>query len=132
MKYPKPMRKKKYNPSRVIPNYQELFMYVYLLWGGMCPIAASLKVYSVNPDQLHHRLHNERKNRIRFPLFINSVFNVVAVSEKYHTENRNWGKYSVFAADKIEQYIIDNRECAEIGYFKSKKELEDCIKGILK
>ena len=130
MKYPKPNKKKKVKVTRHITNYNELFFYTFMLCKGRCPIAESKGDWA-HPDQLHHRLHNERKNRIRFPLFIDSVFNVVAVNEKYHTENRNWRKYSVFAADKIEQYIIDNRECAEIGYFKSKKELEDCIKGIL-
>ena len=67
----------------------------------------------------------------RFPFFIDSIFNLVPVNHDWHEQYRNWGKIKVYQADKIEQYIIDNRECIEIGYFKSKEELENKIKEIL-
>jgi len=130
IKFPKPKKKKKKYVSKRIHNYKELFFYVSVVWGCMCPIAASHNKWA-SPESLHHRLPNSKINRKRFPLFIDSVFNVVPVDDNFHMKYPGWGQYKVFEADKIERYIIEHKECLEIGYFKSKEELENLVKEIL-
>ena len=130
MKFPKPKKQKKKHISKKIDNYEDLWQYVFNIYGWQCQIAHSKGEYAP-PDQLHHKLHKSLKNMKRFPFFIDSIFNLIPVNHDWHEKYRNWGKTKVFQADKIERYIIDNRECLEIGYFKSKEELEKCIKDIL-
>jgi hypothetical protein len=131
MKFPKPKKKKKKHLSKKIRDYNELFMYIYILYKGRCPIADSHGVWAY-PESLHHRLHNRKINRKRFPLFIDSVFNLVAVNDNFHMKYPGWGKFTVFEADKIELYIVEHQETLEIGYFKNRKQLENLIEDILK
>jgi hypothetical protein len=131
MKFPKPKKKKKKHLSKKIAKYNELFFYISVLWGCMCPIAESHGDWA-SPESLHHRLHNRKINRKRFPLFIDSVFNLVAVNDNFHMKYPGWGKFTVFEADKMELYIVEHKECLEIGYFKSKEELENVIEAICK
>ena len=128
IKFPK--QKKQIRVSKKIDNYRELFFYISVLWNCMCPIALE-KGQWANTESLHHRLHNTKINRKRFPLFIDSVFNLVPVNNKYHMENPNWGKFKVYEAEKIENYIINNRDCLQIGYFRRKIEILKIIEDIL-
>lgn len=84
---------------------------------GKCPIAKS-KGASAFPEELHHsHLHNREMNRKRFPLLIDSLWNLVAVSHKYHMENGSWTptkRWSLAEADERERFL--QRHPAIAGY----------------
>lgn len=47
------------------------------------------------PHEIHHaRCHNTKVNRRRYPLFVDSLFNLVAVNHDWHMMYPSWGKWS--------------------------------------
>jgi hypothetical protein len=69
-----------------------------------CAIAASQGAYAP-VTELHHKLANSRVNRSRFPLLIDSLFNLVAVNHGYHMANGSFQRMSVLEACKREAFL---------------------------
>jgi hypothetical protein len=129
MAFPKPHFKKRSKTKKAIPNYEEMFLYIAGLQGWRCLIALDLEE-EAPIQELHHRLHNTEENRRRYPLFINSVFNLVGVNHAYHMKCSFWGEYSLIEADRIERYLEQNPEVLRIGYFENRQQLMNVIRKV--
>jgi len=97
-----------------IPYYKAKFSYLYIRQNGLCPIA---KEYGrgAKPNALHHKLHNTIENKKAFPLFINSIFNLVAVNNDWHLKNGSWGRMTEREAAKWERFLERHYKIAEWG-----------------
>lgn len=93
-----------------IPRRDRKFVYLAERQDWTCPIWRDLQT-RVGQNQwlegrrvnaLHHRLHNRKENRRRFPLFIHSMLNLVAVNNYWHLLEPRWGEIALAAADRIE------------------------------
>ena len=56
-------------------------------------------------SDLHHRLHNTKVNRRCFPLFIDSMLNLVAVSHAWHLQRPHYGRISEYTARRMERTL---------------------------
>ena len=85
------------------------FNAIYRNQNGWCAIAESLdKVAEIT--ELHHaHIHNTKPNRKRFPLLINSLWNLYGVNHHYHMANPSWsppkGRWSLMECDKREEFL---------------------------
>ena len=60
----------------------------------MCKIAES-KGIIIKATELHHaRIHDTKWGRSKYPLFMDSLFNLVPVSHDMHMVHGSWGKWS--------------------------------------
>lgn len=84
-----------------INNHYEKTMYLIRKQGFKCAIG-SLQGSKSTGTELHHRLHNTKPNRKRYPLFINSIFNLWWVSHYWHMKHPSAGKPTLIVADEIE------------------------------
>lgn len=58
------------------------------------------------PTELHHaRCHDTKLNRERFPLFIDSILNVVQVCSWNHARHRSWGIWSPERCGRAEAFL---------------------------
>ena len=83
-------------PPKAIPNYHEKAWYLARRQRWTCPISGE------TVQDLHHRLHNTRPNRRRFPRLIHSMLNLVAVNHDAHLMEPGWGRMRLVAADRME------------------------------
>ena len=68
---------------------------VFDVWGYNCVIAQDMAHMKIPATEIHHaRIHNTKWSRKKYPLFINSVFNLKPVCHSFHMMNPSWGKWS--------------------------------------
>lgn len=75
----------------------------------MCPIAWEKAETIIYPTELHHRLHNTKTNRTLYPVFINSLINLLAINHDYHMKYGNYGKILLNRAYLWEQFLNKSR-----------------------
>ena len=85
-------------------NYHAKLIYLFDKQRGICPIAKAHYGHAL-PNELHHRIHNTKVNRRLYPLFINSIWNLMAVDHNYHMMYGSFGKISVLEATKREAFL---------------------------
>ena len=85
-------------------NYHAKQFYLTRKQKGMCPIAKA-HGETAAPQELHHRLHNTKINKRLYPLFIDSVWNLMAVDHDWHMMYGSFGKISVLEAEKREAFL---------------------------
>lgn len=90
-------------------------------------------------DFHHAGQHNTKANRLNFPLFLNSVLNVVAVCRECHDNHPSHGRMSNIQAELYERllgivdglfanYPVDEAELgAEIEFIRRNIDLKDQI-----
>ena len=85
-------------------NYHAKQFYLIRKQRGRCPIADAHE--SLAPAmELHHRLHKTIVNKRLFPLFIDSIWNLMAVDHDWHMMYGSFGKISVLEAEKREAFL---------------------------
>lgn len=82
-------------------NSYEKIMYLMRKQDFNCAIGL-LKDSKAKGSEVHHRLHNTKPNRKRYPHFINSIFNLWWVSHYWHMQHPSAGKPTLIMADEIE------------------------------
>ena len=85
-------------------NYKHKFLYLAERQDWQCPIAKKYG-YSRICTELHHKLHNTKTNRKKYPHFIDSMLNLVAVNHDYHMEHPSYAKVNYILADKYEEFL---------------------------
>ena len=76
-----------------IPNYEKKFHTLVARQGGCCAIAAAHGEIAA-PTELHHaRCHNTKWARAKWPLFIDSIVNLLAVSHEWHMKRGGFGHW---------------------------------------
>ena len=85
-------------------NYKSKFLYLAIRQNWQCPIATKYG-YSRICTELHHKLHNTKVNRKKYPLFIHSLLNLVAVNHDMHMAHPSYAKISNLQAGKYEAFL---------------------------
>lgn len=98
----------------MMKNYEAKVIYLSIKQKGNCAIAAAAGSMA-QITELHHRLHNTKVNREKYPLFIDSVFNLVAVNYNYHALKPHFQKINYIKAAKIEAMLVQHPELAAMG-----------------
>jgi len=88
-----------------IPHYEKKFWYIYKHQSGRCVIGSS-ENWILPMDALHHKLHNTKVNRKKYPLFIHSILNLVGVFNALHLVRGSWGRITDIEAQKYEDFLI--------------------------
>lgn len=86
-------------------HYGEKFRFLVARQGGLCPIARERYGWAEAPTELHHRIHNTKVNRKLYPLYIDSVWNLAAVSHWSHMAFPSWGRISYREAAARERFL---------------------------
>ena len=73
-----------------------------------CPIAL-MAGRAAMAEELHHtHLHNTKPNRKRYPMLIDSLWNLTAVSHRAHMERPSWApwpRWSLLECDRREAFL---------------------------
>lgn len=88
--------------------YQAKFEYLAKKQGWLCVIWKDKYSDKYPPERLtdlHHLTHNTKQNRARFPKLIDSLLNLVAVSNRWHLANPSWGRRSDLEAERVEKFL---------------------------
>ena len=92
-------------PAR-IPHHDEKLVYLQRRQYGACPIALSHDSVHRWACELHHAgVANSKINRARYPLYVHSVWNLVAVNHDAHMVNGSFGRISLLEADQREAFL---------------------------
>lgn len=92
-------------------HYEDKFDYLAERQKWVCPIwrehARKDGRFATDhlPTELHHRLHNTKPNRRRFPALIDSLLNLAAVNHAWHMKYPFWGRINLATADKMERAL---------------------------
>lgn len=89
----------------MIPNYERKLQVIEKLQNGRCAIGAD-EGLTLPITELHHRLHNTKTNRKKYPNFIDSIFNLVGVNHDKHMERPSFGKIPLQTAELIENVVL--------------------------
>ncbi len=76
--------------------------------GAGCAIAQAKGKWAIPTERHHARIHNSKWARARFPLFIDSVFNLLLVEHGWHMSNDSFGKWSERKVAWYEQRMRKN------------------------
>lgn len=79
---------------------------------GCCAIAASRGQWAPIEELHHARIHDLGWARRKYPLFIDSLFNLVGVNHDLHMVNGSWGKWSEARIHLIERGLRRHPEHA--------------------
>ena len=89
----------------MIKNYAKKFSYLMRKQGMECPISREKDIWAAAPTQLHHRCHKSKWTKKKFPLFMDSVWNLMAVNHDRHIDWPSFGKISFLEAEKRERFL---------------------------
>jgi hypothetical protein len=106
----------------MIKNYEDKFEYIYERQKGRCAISNQTKKYKKNMlsamfhykfyyigiskiTELHHRCHKEKWRVKKFPLFIDSMLNLVGVNHWEHIKNPSALSITDVQAEKYEKFL---------------------------
>lgn len=71
-------------------------LYLMRKYNYICPIAKSegvvISLNYHNTDLHHYRIHNTKGNRKKYPLFIDSILNLMPVSHYWHLKRGGFGE----------------------------------------
>ncbi len=90
-------------------KYQSRFNAIYRIQFGWCAIADSLNEVAEITELHHTHIHNTKPNKKRYPLLINSLWNLYGVNHQFHMANPSWspssGRWSLMECDKRENFL---------------------------
>ena len=89
----------------MIPYYEVKWHYLNWHQRGQCPMALEMGNSYVMLHEFHHKKHNTKINRKRWPLFIDSLLNLELVNHRCHMMYPSHGKISDLEADRIEDFL---------------------------
>ena len=98
-------------------NYYEKILYLARKQKGSCAIALAYNE-GYTPQELHHRLHKTKLSTRAYPLFIDSVWNLVAVNHDMHMMHPAFGKISILEAAHREAFLERHPTIARAINFK--------------
>jgi len=85
-------------------NYLSKMSYLIKHQKNYCAISGKT-IYDTSVIDLHHRSHNEKWRRKRFPLFLNSILNLQAVDHVEHLQNGSANKIHDLKAEQYEKFL---------------------------
>ena len=88
----------------MITSYFAKQLYLIGKQKGVCPIAKA-HGKGAFAKELHHRLHKTKVNKRLYPIFIDSIWNLIAVDHDNHMMHGSFGKISVLEAEKREAFL---------------------------
>lgn len=89
----------------MIAHHYEKLQYLSYKQRGECPIARAKNNIELQPTELHHRYPRTKLGLRRFPLFIDSVWNLMAVSHRGHMEWGSYGRIKWGEAERRERFL---------------------------
>lgn len=92
-------------PER-IPNRRKKVEKLYLMQGCNCAIAQESGEVAIPTDLHHAGVPNTRLNRIRFPRFVHSLWNLKFVNHLLHLGNGSFGRISLREAGRREAFLV--------------------------
>lgn len=93
-------------------NYDEKFRFIFQSQSGRCVIADADGEYR-KMDALHHLLSKSKWAVRKYPLFIDSICNLVGVNNELHISRNSAIKAPEWYAVEWERFFEHNPECAE-------------------
>ena len=86
-------------------NYLEKLEYLLKHQKHVCPVCNRWLSLGRNIVELHHKCHKAKWRSRSYPLFIDSLLNLVVLHKRCHTENRSCFKISDYNANKINNFL---------------------------
>lgn len=82
---------------------------IYQKQNGWCAIAESKNKVAEITELHHTHIHNTKPNRKRYPLLLNSLWNLYGVNHHYHMAFPSWsppaGRWSLMECDRRERFL---------------------------
>ena len=117
-------------------HYDEKVEFLYLFQEGKCRITGE-KLRVGDKWDLHHIIDKGKKNRRRFPLYIDSILNLVLVSRSAHETKTKPSKPPLYVVDIIEKKLLTSPELcsmvnceSEIVTEEVSKLLKELVEGL--
>jgi len=86
-------------------NYIHKVQYLYRRQKGLCAITGEPLQAHYKQDLHHAGVYNTKVNRKLYPLFIDSVWNLVLVDHEAHLDRPLYGRISYREADHREAFL---------------------------
>ncbi len=102
----------------MIKNYDAKFAYLLCRQHGICLIAKAKDGWAEAPTSLHHRLSRSKWAKKKFPLFIDSVWNLMAVNHDWHMKWPGFGRISFIEANDREAFLERHPAIAQAVNFE--------------
>ena len=90
-------------------------------WGRDCVIAAANGSSAPAEERHHARIHDKKWVRARYPLFVDSVFNILPVSHRWHMRYGGFGKWP---ERKVAWYEARMRKNPQLAAWANGKSLD--------
>jgi len=94
--------------------YEEKLKYLYDRQLGRCAISKVWLNDCAKVDLDHYRIRNKTHNRVKYPLLIDSILNLRAVSNDHHSgftsKGKGWGDYRAW---KLEGFLRRHPKIAQ-------------------
>ena len=85
--------------------YPEKFMYLAERIGWSCCIASHYGEADIVTDLHHYRIHNLKWVRKKYPLFVDSLLNLMPVNNAWHLQHGSFGKIPEIDVAKYERFL---------------------------
>ena len=97
----------------MIPHYEAKMIYLYQHQKAKCAITGLTLLQACKCD-LHHGMHNSKWARKKFPLFINSLFNLFLVHHDEHMKHPSACKVTEIEATRYERFLEKHPLCESL------------------
>lgn len=85
-------------------NYEAKYEYFLSKQHYFCAIAAE-ELEDAYMTELHHKCHQKKWRHKKYPIFMDSILNLVGVSNKWHMHKPHFRKISDRQAEKYERFL---------------------------
>lgn len=90
-------------------NYELKKEKLYIQQNGKCPVCQ--KELLIGTTDLHHKMRNTKGNRKRYPLLIDSIYNLELIHHNCHiSKHSSCGMMWDIEAEKLEKILKENLE----------------------
>ena len=97
----------------MIKNYEKKWAYLMRRQKSICPIAKAKKGWAELPNELHHRHPRSELGKKKFPLFIDSLWNLMAVNHDFHMSWPSFAKIRWLEAEKRQKFLERHPDIAK-------------------
>ena len=94
-------------------NYEAKFEWLATKYNWLCPIALSHRTKAEVTDLHHAHIHNMKWARRLYPLFIDSIWNLVPVHNAWHLKHGSFGKWPEERVRRCEIFLRKHKKIAD-------------------
>ena len=98
---------------QIMKNYEAKFKWLADKYHWICPIAKAYGKYRQVTELHHSHIHNTKIFKKLYPLFIDSLWNLIPVNNAWHLKYGSFGKWPEERVSRCEIFLQRHKKIAE-------------------